>query len=339
MEIDQRSIVIFLSMQGKSPTVIEKEMKDTLGEIAVKYSTITKYLRQTKFPPSSDKPENDEYLNVLDKVDQIILDVLDEQPFASIRQIAQRAGIPKSTVHYHLTVILNFKNMNLKWVPHSLTDEQKAKRILISKQLLKKLRSAKHHSWNYFLTGDESWFYLSYEHERMWVESGDEPQTRSKKMIGDEKVLVSVFWNPNGFALVDELPKGVTFTTDYFINNILEKLTKRGTAFPDRDGKRLNLHFDNARPHTADKTIQYMELNGLKKVPHPPYSPDIAPSDFFLFGYTKDKLQGCSFNTREELLDAIRQIWAEIPKATLREVFLEWEKRLQKVIDTDGNYI
>ena len=82
-----------------------------------------------------------------------------------------------------------------------------------------------------------------------------------------------------------------------------------------------------------------MELNGLNKVPHPPYSPDIAPSDFFLFGYTKDKLQGCSFNTREELFDAIRQIWDEVPNETLREVFLEWEQRLQKVIDTDGNYI
>ena len=339
MEIDQRSIVIFLSIQGKSPTVIEKEMKDTLGEIAVKYSTITKYLRQIKFPPSSNLPEKDENLNVLDKVDQIILDVLDEQPFASLRQIAQIAGIPKSTVHYHLTVILNFKNMNLKWVSHSLTEEQKAKRILISKQLLKTIRPSKHHNWKYFLTGDESWFYLSYEHERMWVESGDEPQKRSKKMIGEEKDLVSVFWNQNGFALVDGLPKGVTFTADYFINNILEKLTKRGTAFPDRDGRRLNLHFDKARPHISNKSIQYMELNGLNKVPHPPYSPDIAPSDFFLFGYTKDKLQGCSFNTREELLDAIRQIWDEIQKETLREVFLEWEKRLQKVIDTDGNYI
>lgn len=63
----------------------------------------------------------------------------------------------------------------------------------------------------------------------MWDESGDEPKTRTYIMIGDEKVLVSVFWNQNGFTLVDDLPKGVSFTADYFINNILEKLTKRGT--------------------------------------------------------------------------------------------------------------
>ena len=104
-----------------------------------------------------------------------------------------------------------------------------------------------------------------------------------RKMIKDEKVLVSVFWNQNGFALVDDLPKGATFTADYFINNILEKLTKRGTAFLDRDRRRSNLHFDNARLHISNKTIQYMELIGVNKVPHPPYSLDITASNFFLF--------------------------------------------------------
>ena len=82
----------------------------------MKYSTIIKYLRQTKFSPSSNNPENDE----------IIIDVLDEQPFASLKQIAQTAGIPKSTVHHHLTVILNFKSMNLKLFFRNLTNKQKA---------------------------------------------------------------------------------------------------------------------------------------------------------------------------------------------------------------------
>lgn len=339
MEIDQRSIVIYLHMQGKSPKVIEKEMKETLGDTAVKYSTITKYLRNAKFPQSSDAMEIEEQNCESDEINQKILDVLNEQPFASLRQIEQITGIPKSTVHYHLTIVLKFKNMNLKWIPHSLTDEQKYKRVSISKQLLKILRSAKHHSWNYFATGDESWFYLSYDYEQMWVHPGDTPQVRAKKMIGDEKVLVSIFWNPNGFLLVDDLPKGSSFTSSYFINNILEPLTGNGSRFPDNDGRRLNLHMDNARPHIAKITNQYMECRGIKKVPHPPYSPDIAPSDFFLFGYIKEKLQGCSFGTREELLDQIRKILDQIPKDTLNQVFSEWERRLLEVIETNGNYI
>ena len=75
-----------------------------------------------------------------------------------------------------------------------------------------------------------------------------------------------------------------------------------------------------------------MELNGLNKVPHPPYSQDIVAFNFFLFEYTKDKLQGFSFNNRKELLDAIKQIWDEIPKETLREVFWNWKKDYKKLL-------
>ena len=75
-----------------------------------------------------------------------------------------------------------------------------------------------------------------------------------------------------------------------------------------------------------------MELNGLNKVLHPPYSQDIVAFNFFLFEYTKDKLQGFSFNNRKELLDAIKQIWDEIPKETLREVFWNWKKDYKKLL-------
>ena len=173
----------------------------------------------------------------------------------------------------------------------------------------------------------------------MWVASGNEPSKREKKMIGSEKVLLSVYWNPNGFLLIDALPKGSKFNADYYINNILIPLTENGTLYPDTNGRRLNLHVDNARPHTAKKSTQTMEYLGLKKVPHPPYSPDIAPSDFFLFGYVKEKLKGIKFNSRDELIQKVIEILNSIPKELLSQVFDEWEKRLIQVIDTNGEYI
>jgi hypothetical protein len=55
-----------------------------------------------------------------------------------------------------------------------------------------------------------------------------------------------------------------------------------------------------------------------------PYSPDLAPSDFFLFGYVKGKLMGYRVETPSELLVHIWVILAEIPRETLNAVFLEW---------------
>ena len=48
-----------------------------------------------------------------------------------------------------------------------------------------------------------------------------------------------------------------------------------------------------------------MQLSVFQRAPHPPYSPDLAPSDFFLFGYVKEKLGGQSFKTREELYEFV----------------------------------
>jgi hypothetical protein len=61
----------------------------------------------------------------------------------------------------------------------------------------------------------------------------------------------------------------------------------------------------------------------MKQAPHPPYLPDSALSDFFLFGYVKGKLMGYRSETPSELFVRIRVILAEIPQETLNAVFLE----------------
>jgi hypothetical protein len=61
----------------------------------------------------------------------------------------------------------------------------------------------------------------------------------------------------------------------------------------------------------------------MEQAPHLPYSPDSAPSDFFLFGYVKQKLMRYRAETPFKLLIRIRVILAEIPRETLNAVFLE----------------
>jgi hypothetical protein len=80
----------------------------------------------------------------------------------------------------------------------------------------------------------------------------------------------------------------------------------------------------------------YIGLNRMKQAPHLPYSPDLAPSDVFLFGDVKGKLMGYRAETPSELLVRIRVILAEIPRETLSAVFLEWMERLQKCMQADG---
>jgi hypothetical protein len=62
----------------------------------------------------------------------------------------------------------------------------------------------------------------------------------------------------------------------------------------------------------------------MKQAPHPPCSPDLAPSDLFLFGYVRGKLMGYRAETPSEFLVRIRVILVEILRETLNAVFLEW---------------
>jgi histone-lysine N-methyltransferase SETMAR len=99
------------------------------------------------------------------------------------------------------------------------------------------------------------------------------------------------------------------------------------------------IHWDNAKPHVSKKTFTTLQHLGVKKLPHPPYSPDIAPSDFYLFGRIKGMLVGKSFESREDLLSEVVKITKMIPRDELCRVFEEWKRRLVVVIESGGEYI
>jgi hypothetical protein len=76
----------------------------------------------------------------------------------------------------------------------------------------------------------------------------------------------------------------------------------------------------------------------MKSAPHPPHSPDLALSDFSLFGDVKRFLAGLLFEDADQLLAAVEGVLEGIKKMTLRAVFLEWMDRLRKCIATNGEY-
>jgi hypothetical protein len=151
--------------------------------------------------------------------------------------------------------------------------------------------------------------------------------------------MVTSVWNPSGFHVVKALPKWSKFNAQYHTNNILVAISDcRRLSWRTQQGK-LWLHGDNARPHTAKVSTDYIADNGMKRPLHPPYSPDLAPSDFFLFSSVKRKLIGYRADRDSELLVRTRVISAGIPRDALNAVFLEWMDRLQKCIEINGDYV
>jgi hypothetical protein len=87
-------------------------------------------------------------------VDFKILIALTAFPFHSVRTLANLLQIPHSPIHDHLQRGC-FTVKHLRWVAHTLDDCTKQARIEMANSMLKMIAEARHHTWRYFLTGDE----------------------------------------------------------------------------------------------------------------------------------------------------------------------------------------
>ena len=72
----------------------------------------------------------------------------------------------------------------------------------------------------------------------------------------------------------------------------------------------------------------------IKTVPHPPYSPDLVPYDFWLF----PKLRGCRYETIEEMKEAVTNVIDTLTQEDFNGAFQKLLERYNKCIATGGDY-
>ena len=72
--------------------------------------------------------------------------------------------------------------------------------------------------------------------------------------------------------------------------------------WPHMTKKTILFHQDNAPCHKSIKTMAKLHELHFELLPHPPYSPDLAPSDYWLFADLKKKLAGKKFISNEEAI-------------------------------------
>ena len=96
---------------------------------------------------------------------------------------------------------------------------------------------------------------------------------------------------------------------------------------------------DNARPHTANKTVETINHLGFEVLEHPAYSPDLAPSDYHLFGPLKNASRGRRFSTDNEVREAVHKWLRDQPKTFFLEGIRKLVDRWTKCIEKEGDYV
>ncbi|CAH1974498.1 unnamed protein product [Acanthoscelides obtectus] len=235
-------------------------------------------------------------------VTQENVDAVRKLIIADRREIEASLKISKTSIQKILHEELGVRKSVSRWIPHLLSEEQKAARV------------------NCTVSGDESWIYC-YEprnkrQSAVWVFQGEEKPTKVIRSRSISKKMVVTFVSKAGHIAIIPLYEQRTVTADVII-----------------------LHQDNASSHTAQKTRQYLTEENLELLDHPPYSPDLSPNDFFAFPKFKNRLRGQRFQSPKEAVDAFKNAVLDLPANECNMCFENWFERMQLCINLRGEYL
>ena len=146
------------------------------------------------------------------------------------------------------------------------------------------------------VTGDETYYFFEPKRKcsnRIWATKNARRPIIAKRTRTVKKVLYVIFFDNKGPVMEIPVPKGRTVTAKPYKNVVLRKKyykirrSKTGLVH-------LRLLHDNAPAHQAHLVTECLKSEKVTVLPHPPFSPDLAPCDYFLFPKLKYHLSGKS---------------------------------------------
>ena len=140
--------------------------------------------------------------------------------------------------------------------------------------------------------------------------------------------------------LEDFLEKGSTINSARYCD-LLAKSLKPAICTKRRGllSKKVLLHHDNARPHVAKATIEIINRLGFEVLEHPTYSPDLVPSDYYLFAPHRDALRSRKFSSDEAVQKAVQKLLCDQPKTFFSHGNHKPVDRWNKCIEMGGDNV
>jgi histone-lysine N-methyltransferase SETMAR len=114
--------------------------------------------------------------------------------------------------------------------------------------------------------------------------------------------MLTFIFSGHGLLTPDQLPKGEKMNSQYFCDAILQETREALTSIPEKSGiEGMMIHLDNCKVHNSARTTLQFEDFQVTRLPHPPYSPDISPCDFWFFGWSKEQMRGHKFQGADQV--------------------------------------
>jgi len=196
---------------------------------------------------------------------------------------------------------------------------------------------------NSIIAGDESWcFQYDPQTKRQsaeWRSTGTPPSKKVRMQPLTTKTMIIIFFDARGIIHHEFVLQGQMVNQEVYISVLRHMHEALRRHRPDlwASGQWTLLH-NNARPHTALSFSRFLTKHNVTVLPHPPYSPDLSPCDFFLFPRLKKRLKGWQHENIEVIQAAATMELTRILKEEFTSCFQDLKKRWQQCTDCRGNY-
>ena len=270
-----------------------------------------------------------------------IKNFMDKDHLVSIETITAQFDVSVGTVHTIIREKLKMRKICAKFVPRVLREDQKERRCHDSREMVELINSDPA-VLDALVTCDKSWI-CCYDSETkrqisQWKHAGSPRPKKARQRKSTHKLLMIPFFDSTGMIYMHWIPTEQTVNKEYYVE-VLREFRKRFRWKRPALFKSGQWHFheDNAPVHNSILVTDYLTKISIKTVPHPPYSPDLAPCDFWLFPKLKEKLRGCRYETIEEMKEAVTKVIDMLTHEDFHGAFqklLEW----YKCIAAGGDY-
>jgi hypothetical protein len=152
--------------------------------------------------------------------------------------------------------------------------------------------------------------------------------------------MLTLFWDERAVILKHYMARENAVTSATYVDLLKNHLHP---AIKSKRRGRLStgvlLEHDNARPHIARSTVTTIQDLAFECLPHPPYFPDLAPSDFQVFGPLKQAMGGKPFRSEKEVQEVVHEWLHFQQKNFFYRGFRALPKRWNTCIARTGDYV
>jgi transposase len=335
----KREAIISLFKAGMKQPEIANRLKAPRSTV---YDTVKRYqvLGATTDRPRIGRPRTSNTQSVRDKIRLRIM----RNPRRSLRKTAQEIHVNRETVRQIAKMELHCKAYKLQEV-HLLTPKMKQVRLTRSKGLLQ-LDAVR--QWERIVFSDEKIFTieqaLNRQNDRIWAADNSASSAQLRKVGRSQKPASLMVWaavTATGKSSLHFTDPGVKMDQAYYRDRILEGalIPWAGQHFGTQQ---WTFQQDSAPSHRARLTQQWCAAHlpaFINSAQWPPYSPDLNPLDYAVWGILEAKACSKHHGSLESLKRSLVMAWNEIDVDMLRRICAQFPDRLKAVVREKGGYI